>query len=64
MPAATATSLSELRETWRITRLAAWRAVVEIYESEDLTFAASIAYYALLSLFPVLADQSSRFLAA
>jgi membrane protein len=45
---------AELRETGRLARLAAWRAVVEMYESEDLTFAASIGYYALLSLFPVL----------
>ena len=44
--------LGELRETWRITRLSAWRAVVEMYEADDLTYAASIAYYALLSLFP------------
>ena len=42
----------ELRETWRISRLSAWRAVVEMYEADDLTYAASIAYYALLSLFP------------
>src|SRR4030095_9336446 len=42
----------ELRETWRITRLSAWRAVVEMYEGDDLTYAASVAYYALLSLFP------------
>ena len=45
---------AELRETGRLARLAAWRAVVEMYESEDLTFAASIGYYALLSLFPIL----------
>ena len=45
---------AELRETGRLARLAAWRAVVEMYEGEDLTFAASIGYYALLSLFPVL----------
>ena len=45
---------AELRETGRLTRLAAWRAVVEMYEGEDLTFAASIGYYSLLSLFPVL----------
>ena len=44
--------VGELRETWRITRLSAWRAVVEMYEVDDLTYAASIAYYALLSLFP------------
>lgn len=31
---------------------AAWRGVVEFYKSENLTFAASIAYYGLLSLFP------------
>jgi membrane protein len=43
---------AELRETWRITRLSAWRAVVEMYEADDLTYAASIGYYALLSLFP------------
>lgn len=45
---------TELRETWRITRFSAARAVVEMYESDDLTYAASIAYYALLSLFPFL----------
>jgi len=44
--------IAELRETWRITRRSAWRAVVEMYEVDDLTYAASIAYYALLSLFP------------
>jgi membrane protein len=43
---------AELLETWRITRVSAWRAVVEMYEADDLTYAASIAYYALLSLFP------------
>jgi membrane protein len=44
--------VAELKETWRITRLSAWRAVVEFYEADDLTYAASIGYYALLSLFP------------
>ena len=44
--------VAELRETWRITRRSAWRAVVEMYKADDLTYAASIAYYALLSLFP------------
>lgn len=43
---------AELKETWRITRLSAWRAVIEFYEADNLTYAASIAYYALLSLFP------------
>src|SRR5918998_3054854 len=32
--------------------MSAWRAVVEFYEADDLTHASSIAYYALLSLFP------------
>jgi membrane protein len=31
---------------------AVWRGVIEFYNSENLTFAASIAYYSLLSLFP------------
>jgi membrane protein len=31
---------------------AAWRGVTELYDSDGLTHAASIAYYALLSLFP------------
>jgi membrane protein len=34
------------------TALAIWRGVIGIYNSNDLTFASSIAYYALLSLFP------------
>lgn len=36
----------------RLTVLAIWRGAVGVYNSEDLTFASSIAYYALLSLFP------------
>jgi membrane protein len=36
----------------RLTLLAIWRGVVGVYNSDDLTFAASIAYYTLLSLFP------------
>jgi membrane protein len=36
----------------RLILLAAWRGVGELYNSEGLTHAASIAYYALLSLFP------------
>ena len=43
---------AELKETWRITRLSAWRAVIEFYEADNLTYAASVAYYALLSMFP------------
>lgn len=36
----------------RLTALAIWRGAMGVYNSEDLTFASSIAYYALLSLFP------------
>lgn len=36
----------------RLTGLAIWRGAIGIYSSNDLTFASSIAYYALLSLFP------------
>lgn len=35
-----------------LTGLAIWRGATGIYNSNDLTFASSIAYYALLSLFP------------
>jgi membrane protein len=38
----------------RLIGLAAWRGVGELYNSDGLTHAASIAYYALLSLFPFL----------
>lgn len=36
----------------RLTLLAIWRGGVGAYNSDDLTFAASISYYTLLSLFP------------
>ena len=39
---------------FRLMLLAAWRGVSELYDSEGLTHAASIAYYALLSLFPLM----------
>jgi membrane protein len=38
----------------RLVLRAAWRGVGELYRSEGLTHAASISYYALLSLFPFL----------
>ena len=41
-------------EELRLTGSAAWRGLVELVNSNDLTHAASIAYYALLSLFPFL----------
>lgn len=36
----------------RLTALSAWRGFVGFYRSDNLTYAASIAYYSLLSLFP------------
>lgn len=49
-------SAAALRATGglRLIGLAAWRGVGELYSSDGLTHAASIAYYALLSLFPFL----------
>ena len=38
----------------RLTGLAFWRGFLSFYNSDNLTHAASIAYYALLSLFPFL----------
>ena len=42
------------RRIGSITKQAAWRGFVSIYNSDDLTHAASIAYYSLLSFFPFL----------
>src|SRR5436190_6938967 len=36
----------------RLSGLAIWRGLLGVYGSDDLTFASSIAYYSLLSLFP------------
>jgi membrane protein len=44
--------LLRVRREIRLTGLAIWRGAIGIYNSDDLTFAASIAYYSLLSLFP------------
>jgi membrane protein len=41
-----------VRQTLRLVGVSAWRGVVELYDSDGLTHAASIAFYALLSLFP------------
>ncbi len=40
------------RDIARLTGLSAWRGLAGFYDSDNLTYAASIAYYALLSLFP------------
>jgi membrane protein len=44
--------VTRARAEARLTLLAIWGGVTGIYQSSDLTFASSIAYYALLSLFP------------
>jgi uncharacterized BrkB/YihY/UPF0761 family membrane protein len=46
--------LRRLRAELRLSGIAAWRGVVELVNSNDVTHAASIAYYALLSFFPFL----------
>jgi membrane protein len=46
--------LRRVRTELRLSGTAAWRGLVELLNSNDLTHAASIAYYALLSLFPFL----------
>jgi membrane protein len=46
--------LRRVRAEFRLSGLAAWRGLVELVNGNDLTHAASIAYYALLSLFPFL----------
>jgi membrane protein len=44
--------LREARDVVTYTGLSLWRGFLGVYNSDDLTYAASIAYYALLSLFP------------
>jgi YihY family inner membrane protein len=45
---------SRARQVALLTAHSLWRGVVGMYQGDDLTHAASIAYYALLSLFPFL----------
>jgi membrane protein len=54
VPAQAWRAMARLRRAVRIGFQSAGRGVVEFYNSENLTFAASIAYYSLLSLFPFL----------
>jgi len=42
-----------VREIARLTGLSFWRGFLGFYNSDNLTYAASIAYYALVSLFPI-----------
>ena len=44
--------MGRVREVVRLTGHSAWRGFIGFYNSDNLTYAASIAYYALLSLFP------------
>jgi membrane protein len=44
--------LARARAEIRLTGLAMWRGATGVYNGNDLTFASSIAYYSLLSLFP------------
>jgi membrane protein len=46
-------ALGPLREILLLTGLSAWRGFVSFYRSDNLTYAAALAYYALLSLFPI-----------
>ena len=46
--------LRRLRAELRLSGIAAWRALVGLVNSNDITHAASISYYALLSFFPFL----------
>ena len=46
--------LRRVRAELRFTGLAAWRGVVALFNKNDLTHAASIAYHSLLTLFPFL----------
>jgi membrane protein len=46
--------LARARAEIQLTGLAIYRGFLSFYHSDDLTFASSIAYYALLSLFPFL----------
>jgi membrane protein len=45
-------ALARVRVEIRLTALAIWRGLTRFYNNDDLTFASSIAYYSLLSLFP------------
>lgn len=51
-PGALAASLRRFRTVWVDAVHALWRGFVRFYNSNDLTHASSIAYFALLSLFP------------
>ena len=45
-------AIARVRRALRLAWRATGRGIIEFYQSNNLTFAASIAYYTLLSLFP------------
>ena len=44
--------VGRVRDIGRLTALSFWRGFLSFYNSDNLTYAASIAYYSLLSMFP------------
>jgi uncharacterized BrkB/YihY/UPF0761 family membrane protein len=54
--------VARVRDIARLTAQSAWRGFVGFYNSDNLTYAASIAYYALLSCntFPGSSTSSRR----
>jgi membrane protein len=44
--------VKRVRDLARLTAASAWRGLLGFYQDDNLTYAASIAYYALVSLFP------------
>ena len=46
--------MKRVRDLARLTGVSAWRGLLNFYAGDNLTYAASIAYYALVSLFPFL----------
>ena len=44
--------MTRVRDLARLTGASAWQGVLGFYQRDNLTYAASIAYYALVSLFP------------
>jgi len=47
-------ALRPYQDWLRLSRSAGWQALVRLFRSDDFTYASSIAYYALVSLFPLL----------
>jgi membrane protein len=54
LPVARRRAWRRIRSALHLSAIASWRALIELVNSSDLTHAAAIAYYALLSFFPFL----------